>query len=755
MFGLSLILLSLISIQHQILTHESPSPMTLQLILEYSKWRSWNQIVLFDDLSASYDALSYIKPLLRCLSDQGMSISFQPIRSPKLPEVLRIQTHRVGAIVLLDHVNSTSADNVLKIASNKRLFDYYISWLLITSRPNDASIDISLRNLSIGINTDVIIATSSRLNQYTQTRDFWNKTCKALRDYTTTYEYIDTNNEENIIENVTQNLDYSPKINSTVCFYLVHIYKIKISDNFSLIVDPLGSWSPGMLMIKLPMDVVLRNNFHRLPIIVGVLNGTSESQDEENSSYEDGNSDDSPLNDFINFLASSLNASLETVFHEKVGTMTNKVWSNLLGDIYSGNVDIGLGYITINDDRQRDMTFSHPLIRYTRNIYIRPPESSSMRDIFLQPFNNRLLLCVALMHTLIVLTIGTINYATKNSSYKQSMKGTSFGEATLWCTGIMFMQGSPWKPQTLSGKLALLSSLIFALVTYNAYAGFITSILSVQVTGIKNVNDLLQNNFKVGYSELDDEFMRTTNDSNLRLLYIKAFNSRESRLDTTLGLKKAVDGGYGFFASASLARRTLRTALIQERCSLKEIEVGQTFTTVALPMEKQSPYEKIINLSILKMREHGVIDRIADRMLPDMPKCRDSTTFRSARIADVYSAFIILMIGVVTAISLGIVERIWNNRLNLKNKLFNYNSNDKSKNNQILSFKNFFKYKKPNNNLSNIIQNSYFNENQNWWDNYYYYSWNQNIKKKLNHQHPKLLKKHSINSQEHVLPFRN
>lgn len=66
----------------------------------------------------------------------------------------------------------------------------------------------------------------------------------------------------------------------------------------------------------------------------------------------------------------------------------------------------------------------------------------------------------------------------------------------------------PWRPETLSGKMALLSSLTFALVMYNAYAGFITSILSVQATGIKTLEDLLQNNFKVGYSDLDDEFMR-------------------------------------------------------------------------------------------------------------------------------------------------------------------------------------------------------------------------------------------------------
>lgn len=51
---------------------------------------------------------------------------------------------------------------------------------------------------------------------------------------------------------------------------------------------------------------------------------------------------------------------------------------------------------------------------------------------------------------------------------------------------------------------------MFALVTYNAYAGFITSILSVQAAGIRNLEDLFQNNYKLGYSDVDDEYMRVS-----------------------------------------------------------------------------------------------------------------------------------------------------------------------------------------------------------------------------------------------------
>ncbi|XP_043272171.1 glutamate receptor 1-like isoform X2 [Venturia canescens] len=669
-----LLLLFLLTINRGNCTCSTPSYLSLQLILEYATWRSWEQIVLFAELGSSKNCVfEYARSLITCLSEKGISLAIEPLSNPKLSEVLEIRRHRVGSVVLLDGLNLTSPDSVLK-ASNKRLFNYYVSWFLVTNDPEDAIIDTILRNLTIGINTDVVVGTAFHSEEPPREimRSKFNRSCSALRTYE---KKLSSRNLAQISgryyeENITRNLDYSTMENRTVAFYLVHVYKIRIDDNSSLVVDPLGSWSPGSPALNLPVSTELRNNFNRLPIIVGILNGTGGGQKSGETDGEEDVAEIQPLHDFVVFLAKSLNARMEVVPYEKLGTMTKKVWDNLLGGVFEGKVDIGLGYITINDERQRDMSFTHPLIRYTRNIYIRPPESGTMRDIFLQPFNSRMLLCVALMHFLIIVVIGTINYAARNAlKGDDKSKHPGLGEATLWCISILCMQGSPWSPSSISGKTALLASLIFALVIYNAYAGFITSILSVQAAGIRTLEDVLRNNFKLGYSDIDDEYVRNANDSDLRQLYIKAFNGRESKLDTTLGLQRAVKGGYGFFVSATLARRALGTSLIQERCLIKEIEVRQTFTIVALPMEKHSPYAKIINLSILRMKERGVIDRIRERMLPDMPQCQALTTFHSARIADVYSAFIILVIGIVTSFCLGVFERIWDQRRRVRTRL--------------------------------------------------------------------------------------
>lgn len=53
-------------------------------------------------------------------------------------------------------------------------------------------------------------------------------------------------------------------------------------------------------------------------------------------------------------------------------------------------------------------------------------------------------------------------------------------------------------------------------------------------------------------------------------------------------------------------------------------------------------------------------------MLPEMPRCKSSTTFHSARLADVYSAFFILIAGGIVAIFIWIIERIWHKRRQMK-----------------------------------------------------------------------------------------
>jgi hypothetical protein len=78
---------------------------------------------------------------------------------------------------------------------------------------------------------------------------------------------------------------------------------------------------------------------------------------------------------------------------------------------------------------------------------------------------------------------------------------------------LYFVAGSSWSPKSPSGSLVLIFSLCFALVIYNAYAAFITSVLSVRVASIRGLGDLLESDFHFGYrlGGQDEAFLRVGN----------------------------------------------------------------------------------------------------------------------------------------------------------------------------------------------------------------------------------------------------
>lgn len=86
---------------------------------------------------------------------------------------------------------------------------------------------------------------------------------------------------------------------------MVHTYKIRNSDNTSLVTRYLGFWNPGAHTLKLPVSVKLRNDFNGLPIVFGVLNGTNDGQTDV---IEAEANDIAPLLDLATFVTSNVNA---------------------------------------------------------------------------------------------------------------------------------------------------------------------------------------------------------------------------------------------------------------------------------------------------------------------------------------------------------------------------------------------------------------------------------------------------------------
>lgn len=77
------------------------------------------------------------------------------------------------------------------------------------------------------------------------------------------------------------------------------------------------------------------------------------------------------------------------------------------------------------------------LIFYRYNIYIRHQETSAIRDIFLAPFNPKLIACVVCVALIASITIFIIS----NMTLHDGCRRISCTDAVIWSMGILCQQG--------------------------------------------------------------------------------------------------------------------------------------------------------------------------------------------------------------------------------------------------------------------------------------------------------------------------
>lgn len=68
------------------------------------------------------------------------------------------------------------------------------------------------------------------------------------------------------------------------------------------------------------------------------------------------------------------------------------------------------------------------------------------------------------------------------------------------------------------------------------------------------------------------------------------------------------------------------------------------------------------------MMESGILQRLRKDILPPMPRCVERSTFNSAQLTDVYSAFTVLGSGWVASVIILIFEILWAKRKRIRKK---------------------------------------------------------------------------------------
>ncbi|CAH2991360.1 unnamed protein product [Chilo suppressalis] len=449
----------------------------------------------------------------------------------------------------------------------------------------------------------------------------------------------------------------------------VHIVQyFQARPNTTLYAYYLGYWTleQSMSGVHTPYPVDVRN-FLGEELVVGRCNFT---EDGTPSLDNEGPSAPALLDDVLNFLTAKLNATSVNRYYSKLGFRTYEgTWTGLLGALLAQSVDVALEPVTAHPARHQDMDFIFPIAETMCNIYIRQQETSTVRDIFMAPFSVRLLACVMAIAFFASSAVILINRLAP--TVKAGSRPMEYTEALIWSTGILCQQGGSWTPPNPAASILLIVCLLFAVVTYNSYAAFITSVLSVRVASLDTVAAVLHSpDFKIGYirNGADQMYLMSTKDAQLNAFYIRGYSDAENLVATAEeGLARAAKQNYAFFTGQRVARTTLRSlSQARGRCAVRELPVYSTRAQLAFPLPRRSPYARPILISLLQLHDTGALARLQTALVPAMPECAPPVGFASARAADVSSALILIVAGLSAASIIGLAEYAWKNRMALQ-----------------------------------------------------------------------------------------
>ncbi|CAG9861067.1 unnamed protein product [Phyllotreta striolata] len=351
-------------------------------------------------------------------------------------------------------------------------------------------------------------------------------------------------------------------------------------------------------------------------------------------------------------------------------------WTGIMGDLTENRAHLGICDLTITEEREDAVDFSLPFmelgisILFTTTDYF---ESNSF--LFLIGFEQSLWMTIVYCYIAIsvclyiVLRLSPDDWERKypcDELDETLVNRWNLKNSLMLTLKALTMQGSDAVPKGKSARLAISMWWLFSLILTSYYIANIALIanLTSQESAINNVEDLAaQSQIKYGMvmGGSTQEFFKNSNTT----VYQKMWNSIEHlpsvfTKTTQEGIEKVLEsnGQYVFFMEST----TLDYAL-ERNCKLKQIGGLLDLKHYGIAMPQNAPYRSTINRAILKLQEDGVLAELKKKWWSvDEEETCDRTVDSSGQLLpeNIAGLFIILAVGIITALSAALFEFLWN-----------------------------------------------------------------------------------------------
>uniref|UniRef100_A0A0K8V3R8 Glutamate receptor 1 n=1 Tax=Bactrocera latifrons TaxID=174628 RepID=A0A0K8V3R8_BACLA len=388
--------------------------------------------------------------------------------------------------------------------------------------------------------------------------------------------------------------------------------------------------------------------------------------------------------DLIDAIARLLNFKYEFVLAPdgKYGSF-NKLtqsWDGLVKQLLDGNADLGICDLTMTSARRQAVDFTPPFMTLGISIlYAKPEQPPPDLFSFLSPFSLDVWLYMATAYLGVSLLIfGLSRMAPADWENPHPCKEPEEVE-NPWCmsnttwlaVGSIMGQGCDILPKAASTRLVTGMWWFFALMMLNSYTANLAAFLTMSrmESSIESAEDLAAQS-KIKYGALlggsTMGFFRDSNFSTYQRMWTAMETARPSVF--TKNNDEGVDRvlkGKGLYAF--LMESTTLEYIIERNCDLMQVGGWLDYKTYGIAMPFNSPYRKQISGAVLKLGESGMLSELKRKWWKEMHGGGSCSQAESSGgdtpeldLENVGGVFLVLGIGLLTAILIGMCEFLWN-----------------------------------------------------------------------------------------------
>ncbi|CAO1387144.1 unnamed protein product [Diamesa serratosioi] len=456
-------------------------------------------------------------------------------------------------------------------------------------------------------------------------------------------------------------------------FNLKQFYKIDEKSN-DLYFEEYGSWNNTSGIEDKRVTKIIsrrRTNLHLKTITVSyvILNNDSKNH---LTDFVDKNEDSiSKLNYIsVNAVLDVMNVTRKEIFTNSWGYQDpkTKMLSGMLGDIHSGNADIGGTAMFMVPSRI-------PLVEYTSlftpsklRFICRAPQLSAVSNIYTLPFESNVWLTV-----LILVAISTVLlHFTVQVDKTENNGDKRITDSILSTIAAICQMGPQLTTKITSSRIILFFIFLAFSFLYSAYTANIVSLLQSPAKHIRTLEDLYKSKIKLTAedTQVSHIYFSTAEDPLQRKVYLEKLapkNDKDNFMNKSMGIANVRKGMFAFIMEESGAYKIIEDTYYEhEKCELLNIEYVRMADPFVV-LQKHSPYMEMFKVNIIKLMEQGHHKRTLRRIYTKKPVCVNRQNFQSIGINDCLPTLLIIPYAcILSLIILGIEKFIVSRKLNDK-----------------------------------------------------------------------------------------